>query len=120
MGILVPITLFIVMGWIIKVLSDNHIRKLLIEKNIDSDSVKLLYSDKLEKYVPSAMKWGMVLVAIGLAIFLGKLMVLIPGFDSSRHDEEVFIFAMMFIMGGLALIIYYAMATKAMKKADDK
>jgi len=120
MGILVPIVLFIIMGWIVKVLSDNHIRKLLIEKNIDSESVKLLYSDKLEKYVPSAMKWGMVLVAVGLAIFLGKLMVLIPGLTPYRHDEETFIFALMFIMGGLALIIYYTMATRAMKKADDK
>ncbi len=119
MGILVPIVLFIVMGWVVKSLSDNHIRKLLIEKNIDSESVKLLYGDKLEKYVPSAMKWGMVLVAVGLAIIIGKLMVLIPGLAISRHDDETFIFALMFIMGGLALIIYYAMATRAMKKAGD-
>ncbi len=120
MGILVPIILFIVIGWIIKVLSDNHTKNLLIEKEMVNESVKFLYTDRLEKYVPSSLKWGMVLVAVGLAIFLGKILTGVPGIMAHTRDEEAIIFALMFIFGGLALIIYYSIAVKMMKKEEEK
>ncbi len=120
MGILVPIVLFIVIGWIIKVLSDNHTKNLLIEKELVNESVKFLYMDRLEKYVPSSLKWGMVLIAIGLAIFLGKILTEVPGIMMRSHDEEPIIFALMFIFGGLALIIYYGVALKMIKKEEEK
>jgi len=105
MGILVPIVLFIVIGWIIKVLSDNHTKNLLIEKDIVNENVKFLYIDRSEQYAPSSLKWGMVLIAVGLAIFLGKILTTIPSIMMRSHDEEAIIFALMFIFGGLALII---------------
>ncbi|MBN2413743.1 hypothetical protein JXQ31_18835 [candidate division KSB1 bacterium] len=120
MGILVPIILFIVIGWIIKVLSDNHTKNLLIEKEMVNESVKFLYTDRMEKYVPSSLKWGMVLIAVGLAIFLGKILTEVPGIMMRTHDEEAIIFALMFIFGGLALIIYYSIAVKMMKKEEEK
>jgi len=120
MGILVPIVLFIVIGWIIKVLSDNHTKNLLIEKELVNENVKFLYMDRLEKYVPSSLKWGMVLIALGLAIFLGKILTEIPGIMMRTHDEEAIIFALMFIFGGLALIIYYGVALKMIKKNEEK
>jgi len=120
MGILVPIVLFIVIGWIIKVLSDNRTKNLLIQKDLVNENVQFLYIDRLEKYVPSSLKWGMVLVALGLAIFLGKILAEIPGIMMRSSDEETIIFALMFIFGGLALIIYYAIAVKMMKKEQEK
>ena len=120
MGILVPIVLFIIIGWIIKVLSDNRTKNLLIQKELVNENVKFLYVDRLEKYVPSSLKWGMVLVALGLAIFLGKILTEIPGIMMRTHDEETIIFALMFIFGGAALIIYYGVAMKMMKKEEEK
>jgi len=120
MGILVPIVLFIVIGWIIKVLSDNRTKNMLIQKELVNENVKFLYEDRLDKYVPSSLKWGMVLIALGLAIFIGKILAELPGIMMRSHDEETIIFALMFIFGGLALIIYYSIASKKMKKEEEK
>ncbi len=120
MGILVPIILFIVIGWIIKILSDNNVKRLLITQGKLDENAKYLYIDKLERYVPTSLKWGMVMIALGLAIFIGKIVdaMNITGFG--RNDEEALIFSLMFIFGGTALIIYYVIASRMAKKAEEE
>ncbi len=120
MGILVPIVLFVVIGWIIKILSDNNVKRLMITQGKLDENAKYLYIDKLERYVPTSLKWGMVMIALGLAIFIGKIVdaMNITGFG--RNDEEALIFSLMFIFGGTALIIYYVIASKMAKKAEEE
>lgn len=109
----IPITLFLVIAYIIKVVSDNRTRRVLIEKGEINENLKYLYADKLAYAVPSSLKWGMVFIAIGLAFFLSQVI------DLGRHDETTF-FAMLFIFGGAALIVFYFIAGKMQKKAESE
>ena len=118
MGILVPIILFVVIGWIIKVLSDNNLKRQLIQQGKLDENAKYLYLDKYENIVPSSLKWGMVLISLGLAIFLGKIISATDFGGFRYHDEEALTFALMFIFGGVSLIVYHVMAVRYIKKAE--
>ena len=76
------------------------------------EKVKYLYMNKLEAHVPSSLKWGMVLIAVGAAILIGQ-------FVPYSYQEEATISGM-FIMAGLALIVYYFIAGKIIKKAEEE
>lgn len=107
-GELIPIVMFITLGWIIKVLSDNKTKRLLIQKGELNESIRFLY-DRPKSQVSSSLKWGMVLVGIGIAIFLGRLI--------SYHEEEVY-FALMFVFAGLALLLFYFISGRKQVQAE--
>ena len=48
------------------------------------------------------LKWGMVLVAIGLAIFVGGILE-----ERAGLEDGVGFFGMVFLFGGLALLLFY-------------
>jgi len=96
----------------VKILSDNKIRHKLIEKNLVDDNVKYLYSDRFEYGVPSALKWGMVLIGVGLAFLIGQL---VPS-----HLEEKVTIASLFILAGLGLVLYYFIAKKIGDRYSEK
>ena len=88
---------------VIKIISDNRIKNRLI------DSAKL--GEDLEKLNPSAdfysnpvnaIKWGLVLLGVGLAFMLGQL------FPYRISDSSTF--GLMLIFGGIAFLIYYFVA----------
>jgi hypothetical protein len=95
----------------IKILSDNRIRRLLIEKGLVDENVKFLYTGRIEGYAPASLKWGMVLLGIGLAFLIG---VLVPNL------KEATVVACIFIFGGAGLIIYYFYARSLMNKAENR
>ena len=105
---LVPIVLFIVFGAIVKIVSDNKVRRLAIEKGMINENIKYLYLDKFEARVPSSLKWGMVLIGIGLALTIGQLL-------PSRISETVTV-GFMFLLAGLALVVYYFIGRRMLKK----
>ena len=98
------IVMVLVVPIIIKMLSDNKTRRKLIEKGLVDEKVKYLFMDKPREYVSSSLKWGMVLIAVGLAVFIGQM-------APKDLVEEVTIGAM-FVFGGLALVIYYVIASR--------
>lgn len=104
------LAMFLVVPVIIKLLSDNKTRRKLIEKGLVDEKVKYLFLDKPKEHVSSSLKWGMVLIAVGLAVFVGQM-------APKELVEEVTIGAM-FVLGGLALVIYYAIASKKMNKSE--
>ncbi len=106
---IVPLTLFIVFAVIVKIISDNRIRRLAIEKGIVNEDIKFLYYDRFEGKVPSSLKWGFVLIGIGLAVFIGQL---VP-YDMT---EEITIGGM-FFLAGVGLIVYYFIANRIYQKA---
>ena len=96
---------------LIKILSDNRIRRLLIEKGMVDEKVKNLYASRVEGYAPASLKWGMVLLGIGLAFLIG---VLVPDL------KEATVVACIFMFGGAGLIIYYFYARRLMEKYEDR
>ncbi len=104
--VIVPIVIFgsFVYAW--RILLDYKTRKLLIEKGLVDDKVKVLFEKPTEAHLPSALKWGMVLIAIGLAIFIGRMM-------PDAQEEYTVAFAALF--GGIALVLYHTVAYRRLK-----
>jgi archaellum biogenesis protein FlaJ (TadC family) len=109
----VAVPLFVVFGtaaWIIKTILDHSIRRRLIDKGMVGPDNKYLYVERVVHRAPSSIKWGMVLVAVGAAIFIGQLLP----YDIA--DE--YTVAFMFIFGGAALLIYAAIARKLENRTE--
>lgn len=106
--IIVPIGIFIAFAYTIKVLSDNRLRRLLIEKGQVNESVKYLFVGPSDKNVPSSLKWGMVLIGIGVAVLIGQV---VP-----NHMMEEVTVGGMFLLAGLGLVVYYFLASRLIKK----
>jgi hypothetical protein len=104
--VFIPITLFVVIGYMIKVISDNRVRHKIIEKGdlaVDPDK---LYGKEDQFKSMSSLKWGLVLTGIGLALFIGQLF--------PRIISEEMTVGGMFIFAGLAFLVYYFIAKKQM------
>jgi hypothetical protein len=99
---LIPITLFIAFVAIVKIISDNRVKKMLIERGKVDESVKFLYEKPYWQSPLNSLKWGFVLIGIGLAFLLGQL------FPYSVSDEAVI--GLMFLFAGIGFLLYYFMA----------
>jgi hypothetical protein len=99
---IIPVSLFIVIAYIIKVISDNRVKQRLIERGEIDEKIKLLYSDRLQSHNLSSLKWGLVLTGLGLALFIGQLF--------PRTITEEMTVGGMFIFAGVAFLIYYGIA----------
>ncbi len=109
---IVPVTVLVVIAVIIKILSDNKLRRLAIEKGVVNEDMKYLYFDRFEGKVPSSLKWGFVLIGIGLALFIGQL------FPYDMTDEITI--GGMFFLAGVGLVVYYFVASRIFKKAKEE
>ena len=96
---LIPVSLFIVVAYIIKVISDNRVRNRLIEKGEVDKTIKDLFNNNVQQKSLHSMKWGLVLIGIGLALFIGQLFP----YDIK---EEITIGGM-FFLAGVGFLIYY-------------
>jgi len=106
------IVMFLVIPFIVKVVSDNKIRQKLIEKGLVDENIKHLFPSKPKDQISASLKWGMVLIAVGLAVFVGQM-------APSDLVEEVTIGCML-VFGGLALVIYYVIASKKLNKSGQE
>ena len=108
-----PLIVFLVISVIIvKILVDNSTRRKLIDKGMVDENIKHLFPDKTESRPLSSLKWGMVCMAIGIALFIGQV-------APPDLVEEVTIGAM-FVLAGLALVIYYPIANRMLKKSKEE
>ncbi len=101
---LIPIVFFITFAAIIKILSDNRVRKMLIEKGRIDENLKYLYQNHAGENPLSSVKWGLVLIGLGLAFLLRLL------FPEHMSDEALV--GMMFLFSGIGFLSYYAIAKK--------
>ncbi len=99
---LIPITFFIMIGYIVKSVSDNRVRHRLIEKGLSDKDVQTLYLARLESSYLSSLKWGLVLIGLGVALLIAQIY---PEFIS-----EEFIIGIMFLLAGVAFLAYYFIA----------
>lgn len=76
------------------------------------EKIKYLFLDKPKDYVGSSLKWGMVLIAVGLGVFVGQM-------APPDLVQEITTGAML-IFGGLALVHYYIIASRRIKKSEEE
>jgi len=97
---------------LVKVVSESRLRHKLIEKGMVDEKVKLLFQPQMLNQSASALKWGLVLIAVGLAfLFTYGIYSWVP----SGIREEMTAGAV-FFMAGLGMIVYYGIARSQEKK----
>ncbi|MDH4223041.1 MAG: hypothetical protein OEV55_05810 [candidate division Zixibacteria bacterium] len=95
-----------------KILLDYLTRKKLIEKGMVDENIKFLYADSPESRVLSSLKWAMMSIGVGIAIFIGQM--------GPPDLVEEYTAGGIFIMGGLGLLLYYLIANKKVSKNKEK
>ena len=100
-GVLIVFIIFSAAAFVIKVVSDNRIRRRLIESGQLDEKVKFLTLNSGRRPADplSSVKWGMVMIGIGLALLIGQL------FPYDVTEEMTF--GLMFLFAGIAFLIYY-------------
>jgi hypothetical protein len=103
--VLLPIVL-------VKTILDHKIRRMAIEKGLVNQDLKhlYLYTAGPDTRAPAAVKWGLMMVGVGLAFLIG---LLVP----SNLQAEVTV-GCAFLLAGLGLIVYYAIAKKLAPETD--
>ncbi|MCP4568890.1 MAG: hypothetical protein GY841_15045 [FCB group bacterium] len=87
---------------------DYRTRLKLIEKGLVDEKIKYLDFGGLGQYAPTSLKWGLVLVFVGVVIVGLRLIV-----DDVAGEIAL---GVMLIAAGLALLLYYGIAGMARKK----
>ncbi|MBI5471421.1 MAG: hypothetical protein HY961_03660 [Ignavibacteriae bacterium] len=85
-------------------------RMTMIDRGLKAEDIKSLYERHTFQVSPlSSLKWGMVLVCIGLAILVGMWMHQVLLF------EEGIFFGLIAAFGGLGLVLFYFIAERKAK-----
>jgi hypothetical protein len=107
---LVPIFVLGVIGYfvleLVRVVSESRLRHKLIDKGMVDEKVKLLLESRPLAQTDGALKWGIVLIGVGLAFMFAYG---IHSWVPAAIREEVTAGAV-FFMAGLGMIVYYFIA----------
>ncbi len=112
----IPVFILCVIGYfvleLVKVVSESRLRNKLVDKGMVDEKVKLLLESRPLAQFDSSLKWGIVLIAMGLAfLFAYGIYRWVP----SDIRGEITAGAV-FFMAGLGMIIYYFIARGREKK----
>lgn len=85
-----------------RTLAEARTRRKLIEARLDDETIRALLQrqDRTDRY--SSLKWGIVLIAVGLALVLIEVM--------PRDQEGPLAFGLILLFGGGGLLAYNAVA----------
>jgi len=108
-AVIVGIIFFSVVA-VVKIVSDNTTRRRIIEKGGFNDKVGRALLAHPEISNLSSLKWGLVLVGIGLAAVISQWL---PYYWS---DESIF--GLMFVLAGLGMMVYYPIAQRRIKQIE--
>jgi ABC-type Fe3+-siderophore transport system permease subunit len=86
-------------------------RMAMLEKGVDASV--FFTTVKRNSY---SLKYGLLLIGVALGILIGNILATTEAF---MYEEEAAYFSMIFLFGGLALVIYYFMAKKMSKDEED-
>ncbi|MCK5077688.1 MAG: hypothetical protein KAR38_15000 [Calditrichia bacterium] len=107
MEFLIPISLFVIIAVIVNIITERNTERMklkIIERAISEEkydaNLKELFEESIKKKETlSHIKWGIILIGLGLALIIGQF---IPFF----YDDKATL-SLMFILSGIALIIYH-------------
>ena len=98
-GFLVPVAFFLLIGWIVKTISDNKVRKQALSNGNLKESMKYLWEKSYANRPLQNIKWAIILVGLGLVILVAHIFAL----------AEAVAIGMAAIVIAVALIVYYKM-----------
>ena len=98
-GFLVPVAFFLLIGWIVKTISDNKVRKQALSNGNLKESMKYLWEKSYANRPLQNIKWAIILVGLGLVILVAHIFAL----------AEAVAIGMAAIVIAVALFVYYKM-----------
>ncbi len=110
--VMIPLVIFGSVVAIVKILSDNKIRRQLIDKGQVDDRARAFLTRDAELARLSSLKWGMVLIALGVGLLVSYM--------NPDMLEDGGTFGLMLVLAGVAFLIYYAVAQKHLARLDEK
>jgi hypothetical protein len=110
MEYLAPVFILGVIGYfileLVRVISENRLRHKLIDKGMVDEKVKLLFESRPLARFDSSLKWGIVLIAVGLAfLFAYGIYNWVPSVIRGEITAGA-----VFFMAGLGMVVYYFIA----------
>ncbi len=105
--VIIPVVFFLSMAaiWGGMVFARHRERMTFIEKGLRPEDMKALYERSVARPNRlSALKWGMVFIAMGLAILIGMYLR-----ETFLVDEAVYP-GLIALLGGLGLVMFYVVA----------
>ena len=94
-----------IIGYVVKTFLDYRVQRLIIEKNLVDEKLTHLFNKPVLKDGISSIKWGLVLIGMGL------------GFLARQFWPDIFTeegtAGLIFLLGGIGFIIYYLISKKA-------
>ncbi|UCE23548.1 MAG: hypothetical protein JSU74_09620 [Candidatus Zixiibacteriota bacterium] len=103
---------FVGLTAIFKVFADAVIRGKLINKGLVDENVKYLFKKNTDLQPVTNVKWGLVLVGLGLALLIKQF------YPYYMRDESVL--GLMFLFAGIAFLIYYWVAKGKIAEQENK
>lgn len=102
--VLIPAVVFGAIIIALKLMLDSRLRNKLIDKGMVDENVKFLNYSTAQTHRLSSLKWGMVLVSIGLALLISYI------WPDVFSDEGTF--GLMFLFAGIGFLIYFGISQK--------
>jgi Domain of unknown function (DUF6249) len=113
---IIPVFLFLVVGATITValLTRHRERVTMLDKGLSPQDIKSLYERSTSRppNIYGSLKWGIVAIAIGLAILLGMWL------QEQFHVDEGVFFGLIALFGGIGLVTFYLLASKRVSTGD--
>jgi hypothetical protein len=101
--VIVPIAVFSVVPVIIYLVHRHRERKALIEKGLDLS----IFEGEKKCSILTNLKYGILSIGLAVGILLGNIL------DEYTHmSDEVAYFSMLFLFGGISLLLFYSIAQK--------
>ena len=105
---LVFVSFFAFVLGVTKILSDNWTRRKLIEARVSDDVIRTLFRKENDPEMFAALKWGIVLVALGLGLIASEQLHL--------SFQEPMAWGVVLVFGGGGLLAYYAIARALVRR----
>ena len=103
--VLIPISVFAMVFGIVYLVVRKKERMALIEKGLTTDVLDT------HRYSLSSLKWGLVFLGVGIGILVGRILA-----EYTTLGEEESFFSMVFLFGGLSLLVFYFIEKSMEKK----
>lgn len=101
---MIPITLFLSIAFVIKVIVDAYVRRQLVSSNVSQELVRsIVEGDELRRR-HSSLRWGIVLVALAVALAVIEAM--------GWREVTAGVAALLLGATGIGNLVYYALARR--------
>jgi len=97
MEFIIPIAFFVLIGWIVKIVSDNKIRKRALENGNLNESIKHLWLKSYANKPLQDIKWVIIFCGVGIISLVAHIFTL----------HETIVIGLICIVIAVALLTYY-------------